>query len=774
MSSVHSAKSRKRASQRITSRDSARRPEKMDTSHQSAQNLRRLAVLYFFSGIPALLYQTVWQRLLVLHSGVGSISVSIIVAAYMLGLGLGSLIGGHLSRGRTTRQLLWLFAGLEMMIAAYAFLSPTLMYDWLYRELGWLYDDMWTAAALHVLTLVLPTTLMGMTLPVLTGAVTRLTSIAPRGISTIYGCNALGAAAGALIAPWLLMPFVGVRGVCSLGAAINFLVALSALRINRNLRDTRIEPIANHLPVGNHQPVKATAPTGISFSVWLLLYFLSGFLAIGLEIVWFRILDVSVKSSALTFGTLLAVYLGCLAMGSLAGARRMEVDADPVRLYLRTQCSVVVLALVPVLLLSGLPGGMLRETWLFQYWAGSDPMKPGFSDWGATLVLYGCVPLFVMGASTFCMGYSFAALQSGVQYEANDSGYRLGVLQATNILGCVLGSLVVGLWWLGSFGTVLSLQVLSCLGALFALVGMFVTQSRQGFQWRMAAIICLIWLLPDSHALWLRLHGQSSDSDTVVQEDVSGIAAAVPIPDKNEWRISANGKSQSHLPFGGFHAKLGSLPTTLHPLPESIAIIGLGSGNTAWAAACRPESKLVRVFEVCTAELPLLQVLADGGKQPQLNDFLSDARLNIVGRDARHELMTTSETYDVIETDALRPTSAYAGYLYSQEFFELCRRRLKAGGLMCCWSPTPGTFSTFRNVFPHMLNLDNGYLLIGSSEPIELDTEAWKARLQAVSTYLGPEVTRECLSSIDTATKTAEQLDVPMINTDLFPFDEFQ
>lgn len=770
---TQSAKGKKRSKPPAREADAGKNRNKAEQDRSLA--LQRLAVLYFFSGIPALLYQTVWQRLLVLHSGVGSVSVSIIVAAYMLGLGLGSLAGGQLSRKRSPRRLLWLFAGLEMAIAAYAHFSPGFLYGILYRELGWLYTSVPTAAVLHAVTLVLPTMLMGMTLPLLTSAVTQLTSIAPRSISTIYGCNAFGAATGALITPWLIMPFVGVQGVCSLGAAINFLVALSAINLGRRLDTQTATSAESQAREATSEDRVIQSTRGMSFSVWLLLYFLSGFLAIGLEILWFRLLDISVKSTSYTFGTLLAVYLGCLASGSLVGARRTETLTEPVTTYLKTQCLVVILAIVPVLLLMWMPESILARTWLFNYWAGSDPYTPSLSSWSTIALLYVGVPLGFMGASTFCMGYSFAALQRGVHLSAQDSGYRVGMLQAANIVGCVLGSLLVGLWWLADFGTTISLQLLATVGLAFALLGLFVSSYRSHFGVAIVSIAVLTWLLPDSRSLWLRLHGEPATSRMVVSEDVSGVAAAAPEKDKDEWRVSANGKSQSHLPFGGFHAKLGAIPTTLHTRPDSIAIIGLGSGNTAWAAACRSESQSIKVFEVCTAELPLLEALAKLPEHGQLHSFLSDQRINIVGRDARHALMTEPEMYDVIETDAIRPQSAFAGYLYSLEFFELCRSRLKPGGLMCCWSPTTGTFSTFRKAFPHMLILDNGYLLIGSPDPIGVNREAWKARLQAeqVASYLGPDVIRKCLSSIDSASTDAEQFSVPMINTDLFPFDEF-
>ncbi len=281
-------------------------------------------------------------------------------------------------------------------------------------------------------------------------------------------------------------------------------------------------------------------------------------------------------------------------------------------------------------------------------------------------------------------------------------------------------------------------------------------------------------VLPTDNRLWLRLHGQVASSEMVIVEDVSGVAAAGPEVDAPKWRVSANGKSQSSLPFSGFHCKLGALPATLHSNPQQIAIIGLGSGSTAWAASCRSTTQSIKVFEICTSEAPLLHSLAASGKHSGLDAFLKDTRIEIIGRDARHSLMTSDQRYDIIETDAIRPNNAYAGYLYSLEFFELCRSRLAPGGLMC-WSPTSGTFSTFRQAFPHVLALDGGLLLIGSSEPLVLNRDAWKSIVSSseVANYLGVDVVNECLSSIDSATTTAEQFEVPMINRDLFPYDEF-
>ena len=464
-----------------------------------------------------------------------------------------------------------------------------------------------------------------------------------------------------------------------------------------------------------------------------------------------------------------------MAIGSIWGSRRIGRIKEPLKEFLSVQCFVALAAVVPILCLYYVPTSWLSGVWVYRYWGDADLLYPGWDRASATFVLYFILPLAVMGVPTFLMGYSFCALQKGVQLDAAQSGYRVGLLQAANILGCTLGSLLVGLWSIGVLGTADTLRVLGTLSCIFAIIGLMCSDARARFGVLFAAMLIAMWLLPGGTKLWMRLHGQPLDSLAKVVEDVTGVSMVAPESADEKWRLSANGKAQSHLPFGGFHSKLGALPAVIHPQPKEIAIIGLGSGDTAWAATCRTQTSSVTVFEICTAEAPVLQELAATGQWGQLKEFLEDPRVRIVGRDARHALMTEDKKYDVIEADAIRPRGAYAGYLYSIEFFQLCQRKLKPGGLMCSWVPTDGTYSTFCEVFPHIWELDGGFILIGSNDPIPADMQTWKDRIQSteVARFLGTNVVQECLTSVNGATQTLRQFSNPMINTDLFPFDEF-
>ncbi len=301
-------------------------------------------LLFFLSGAAALVYQVAWQRLLALHSGVGLYSIAMIVAAFMAGLGIGSHLGGRLSARLDGRGALGAFAALEIGIAAFGAASTWLYYDWLYPWAVHLPSPSWQAGLLHLVALLPPTTLMGMSLPYLVRAVVTDVEGAGRRIGWLYGVNMLGAAAGALATPWVLLPALGVRGAVLAAAGANLAVGLGALGLFGLRKGSPAAPRAPaEVPA---PPPGAERPGNRPLALWLSLYALSGFVALSLEIVWFRLLDVAVKSTAFTFGTVLAVYLLGSAVGALAGAPLVARVRRPLRAFLLAQCGILALAVL--------------------------------------------------------------------------------------------------------------------------------------------------------------------------------------------------------------------------------------------------------------------------------------------------------------------------------------------------------------------------------------------------------------------------------------------
>ena len=217
------------------------------------RDLARAAVFFTLSGAGALVYQIAWQRLLALSTGVAVHSVAIITAAFMAGLGIGAHAGGALSARLSPRRSLVAFAIIELGVAAFAVVSVPLYYGALYREGGALYSSLASATLTHFISLLPPTALMGMSLPLLVRGLVHDRSGAPRTIGILYGANALGAAAGAVLTPWFLMRFLGIRGAILSGAALSASAALGALLLARRKLPAEevsrgVEPEAPSLP----------------------------------------------------------------------------------------------------------------------------------------------------------------------------------------------------------------------------------------------------------------------------------------------------------------------------------------------------------------------------------------------------------------------------------------------------------------------------------------------------------------------------------------------
>jgi len=735
--------------------------------------------LFLLSGAAALVYQVAWQRILVLHSGVGVYSVASVVAAFMLGLGAGSHWGGVLSARVSRRRALLVFAALEAGIGLFALASATLYYDLLYLRLGWLFGVPWRDALLHVIALLPPTALMGMSLPFLTRAMVTDVAHAGRTIGVLYSLNVAGAAAGAWATPWLLVRFFGIDGALVAGALASLTVAAGAGGLWRAGggadHGAAGEPSADATPgaaaVAGESGAERERP-------WLALYALSGFVSLSLEIVWFRVIDVAVKSTAFTFGTVLGVFLGGLAAGTLFGTLRASRWRDPLRLFLASQAAIPLLAALAVILLARLPLDWPVMRWFAAYWPGYEGF--GLGDEWRTLVfarLYLLLPLFLYGAPTFLMGLSFVALQQALQRDVRRSGRTVGVLQAANIAGGVLGSLGVGLAgleWLGTTGT---LRALTLGGLAFAAAGLArpAGPGRRLFAGLGAALLACAVALPGQRALWGRLHGAAPDAP--LGEDASAVVA-ITSGDRYAHQVMVNGKGNSWLPYGGMHSVLGATPSVVHPAPLEIAVIGLGSGDTAWATACRRETRRVVVYELARPQPGLLRELLAQRPDRQLERLLRDPRIRIVLEDGRNALERSTARYDVIQTDPPPPWGAFAGNLFSVEFFEACARRLKPGGVMSAWSPTPRVRAAFVQVFPHVRVLNHGLFeyLIGGLDPIPGDVAEWLARADTpeVREWLGPGVIEQLRQSLHTAAPPIAGDVEWQANTDLFPRDEFR
>ncbi|MCG6921020.1 MAG: hypothetical protein LJF15_08050, partial [Acidobacteria bacterium] len=657
--------------------------------------------------------------------------------------------------------------------------SVSLYYDGLERWASDLYRSTAGAAVTHFLALLPPTVLMGMSLPFLVRALVRDVLTAPRTIGLLYGINVLGAATGALVTPWWLFRFYGLDGAVNWGVAANLLAGAAAVAAGvLQDRADRPSPAPGDTPSAPGVVASPLGPTERhGLALWMGLYALSGFIALSLEILWFRVTDVAVKSMAFTFGSVLCFYLLGLGLGSLVGGRLAPRWSRPLSTFVVLQCALLVYSALAVTLLARAPVSAPGYAWFVDYWATDWFFQLG-ADWNlASLAhLYLFLPVLLYGPPTFMMGLSFTALQRAVQDDPRTSGRKVGLLQAANIAGCVAGSLVGGLLLIDRLGTPGTLRVLIALGGVLflAVLVRHGGSRRVAVAWGLALALALA-VLPGEDAFWTRLHGvTTADRPSFIGEDATAVSAITPGPG-GTWRIAVDGLPHSWVPYGGIHTMLGALPVVVHPAPTDVAVVGLGSGETAWAAGCRRETRSIVSWEIAASLPPLLPPLAElTPPRSRLRTFLRDARMHVVPADGRHALLRSEERYDVIQVDALFRTSPGSGNLYSVEFFQLCGRRLKPGGIICTQIPSRRAMLTFTAAVPHTVNFGN--LMVGAIDPLPIDPEAWVTRLRSleVSTYLGEgavvAVEERLRDAIPGRSNPQTRLG---LNYDLFPRDEF-
>jgi hypothetical protein len=245
--------------------------------------------------------------------------------------------------------------------------------------------------------------------------------------------------------------------------------------------------------------------------------------------------------------------------------------------------------------------------------------------------------------------------------------------------------------------------------------------------------------------------------------------------------VFVNGYGWSWIPYGGVHTLLGALPAFVHPGPTDAVVIGLGSGDTVYAMAGRGELERIVSVEIIGPQLATLRELAERWRSPGVLALLADDRIEHVSGDGRQYIRQSKRTYDLIEADALEPTSAYSGNLYSEAYFRLLLEHLRPGGLAVTWAPTERVARTFLRVFPYVLQHEAMQIMMGSNAPIPFDREALLQRLGA------PSVTRhfaaagvdvlELMAPLASGWRefdpSSDRSDLDDINTDLRPKDEF-
>jgi spermidine synthase len=716
--------------------------------------------LFFLSGAAALIYQTAWHRLLGLFAGADTIAAALVVGAFLLGLGIGSLAAGLYADRLSRRAALIAFAICEVGIAAFAVLSPWLYYDVIYKGLLPLAESRGVIFAVVFAGLLWPTFLMGCSLPFLSKAIVSRIAGSAQLIGWLYGLNTLGAGVGAFFGGWYLIGTVGFDKAVYLGAFLNLVVAVGGVLAARglDLRDGE----------ATRKVAAAETADGVVWR-WSLLVFVSGFLIVALQIVWYRLIGVLLQSNGYSFSLVLTVFLLGDAAGLLVGARVIDRIADPRRFFFLMQGIATALALAGAwFVYLGIGAGLLPTSFVDRDFMSGRPLD---------IAVIVCLLAIVVLPASFIMGFSFPVVQKAVQRDLDRLGSRVGFVQLANIVGNSMGSLVAGLLLLDIAGTAGTLKILVAIGLAFAALQFAGPRATRWAYLPAAVLVAGLLFFPGGEAFWRRLHGLTTER-AIVAEDKTGLSVLKMANDR-DGKLYIQGHTQSRLPFDTVHAYLGAIGPLTHEAPKKVLVIGSGTGGTPYAAGLNPATEAVKVIEIVAPVIETLKTYTGQGGRSGVDALLSGKRFEVTVADGRHSLALDPVRYDVIEADAILPKTALSGLLNSREFFEQVKGKLAPGGIYVQWAPTERSVETFRSVFPYVTMVHPA--MLGSERPIPYSREkiaALLARPDVAAHLDGARVDKAELGKWF-ADKKIEVLNdgrtVPAKspNTDFFPRDEY-
>lgn len=668
-------------------------------------------LLFFASGAAALVLETVFLRQMTWLLGSAVSATSLVLAAYLGGLAAGSALWGPVA-DRSARPLR-LYGLLEIGVAISGAGFVAIFGPWR----GHLPES----AALATVGLLVPTCLMGGTLPVLSRALARDPRGLVRPLGLLYGVNTLGGATGAFAGGILLFERLGVQATGWLAAGTAAATGLAAVAVDR----------AREAPA----PVEAEpsrGPANRTRIACLVAAAAGGASVLGYEVLWTRLLALPMRSYAYSFSLMLAIFLLGIVLGSLAVSRLAGAIADPLR-WAGTAL------LGAALWVAG------SVVWMPSLLTPPREGVGGFASFLLTAAI-GAAPVVL--PPTILSGMALPLLARAFALEGGGIGRDVGRLFAVNTFGAIAGALGGGLVLLPALGAP---RALSLLALLHAAAGAVATTASRGprrrtaWAWAAVAIVACGLALPreafasafvaasgggDKAGEILRFHEGATDTVAVVKKRYG-------FHDPEAKSVISNGIAMTATvkPVWRYMAAEGHLPALLAPDPSRAAVICVGTGITLGALASHATVRSIDAVDLSEGVLGALPLFdAENGS------VRNDPRVRFVREDGRRFLERGEGAYGLITVEPPPPVVAGSAHLYGAEFYAACKRRLAPGGIVAQWLPLHAQSAlsarmaarTFVDAFPHAqlwLPSIRDAVLVGADRPLELPltrlAEAW-------------------------------------------------
>jgi len=643
-------------------------------------------LLFFASGFPALIYQIVWQRVLFVIYGVNVQSVAVVVSAFMLGLGLGSLAGGALSQ-RFPDKGIMIFGICELGVALFG-LTSLRIFQW---------AATYTAGAslgytvlFSLLLLIVPTMLMGATLPLLVEQLVHSSRSVGHSVATLYFVNTLGSAVACWFCAQSLMRDFGQSGSVSLAACINLAVGATAYLYGRTSPAGPLPP-----PSGRQND----EPRAFSLGAAVLIAAAIGFVALGFEIEWFRVLSLAGSDRAPVFALLLSTYLAGVAAGSFF-IERFTAGKPP---------AFAVCTMGLLLMAAGAVSVYL-------------PPLVAQLSWKNVPAMYAAPAFFLTAGALGCV----LPLLCQLAVPTGDAaGRHVSLIYLSNILGATLGSLAVGFVLMNYLGLQ---QIALLLAALAIAAGLLILLRAKDRPlapaWNIAAAALVLLAVLASPRLYSNLFGRlifGPKASTAgymahVVENRNGVVAVT-------WdgAVMGGGVYDGYFnidPLDDKNLVMRAYAVSLFvPSPKRILMIGLASGSWGQILANHPDAQSLDIVEINPGYLPLIE------QYPMVSSLLRNPKVHVYIDDGRRWLLAHPDTqYDLIVANTSYYWRDHSSVLLSADFLHLIRAHLNPGGFFYYNSTSsPDVLITGLHEFRYGIRVIN--FLAVSDSPILLDKD---------------------------------------------------
>lgn len=693
------------------------------------------------SGTAGLIYEIIWSELLISLLGSSTIAVTVILTAFMGGLAIGSWTIGKYADNWSDRRIAILYMFIEISIGTYAYFLPTLIeniesfYILIYGHLNpSLILSIMIKFTLGFLVLIIPTFLMGTTLPLITRYLSRNWENYTKNISLLYGLNTFGAIIGTLFAGFYLLEHYGISGASIFSASINYLVALCFFIFWKYL------PV---LParINIEKPkVKSKKNKQIETNDFVLIvltsYTMSGMAAMFYQISWTRSLSLILGTSTYAFTVILATFLLGISLGSFL-YRFIPARISKTMIYLIVQSIIAISVLISTLYFDELPLYYLYIRNLF------------FDNWSDLNYIRFFLAAIIIIIPTLGMGILFPIVCDLVSNENNKMSHIVGKTYALNSIGAMIGSICAGIFVIPLIGLQYTIYVGVFLNIFAAIIVLLQSNSfTKNIKIIMPSIsLCFFLLFIFNAERWspkIMSSGVSTyannyfrvsnkynelskyDMDNgkkltdieiwktamlnyelLYYEDGLVDNVAVMKNSKGVISLLVNGKVDASA-LGEkdtiTQVMIGQLPLLLQKNPKDVFLVGYASGITAGSILTHPIERLD------AAEISPSIVEASKFFNKYNNNPLEDPRLNLNIADAKQTLMVSKKKYDVIVSQPSNPWIKGQSSLFSYDWYKIVKEHLNDDGLFMQWLPAYHIsehnlkiiINTLNTVFPNL------------------------------------------------------------------------